>query len=201
MEEERMFTFWFPFKILPLTPSSAMAMLKIHQRKVQVNVDQKMRRRKVVFCVAVWRLFNINLKLESSFHFQLAVFFLPLILPAQSCQNMSSEQPPSFIFLDVKSSDFSFLINYNENLNRTQCNREKPLLYNISINGIKILRISKHKANGAFNIMADVGLNQKHCGYGALQTFQNFLFLSNILSVSWRREGRLIRILFQVSDI
>ena len=36
--------------------------------------------------------------------------------------------------------------------------------------------------------MADVGLNQKHCGYGALQTFQNFLFLSNILSVSWRRE-------------
>ena len=100
-----------------------------------------------------------------------------------------------------KSLDFSFLINYNENLNRTQCNREKPLLDNISINGIKILRISKHKANGAFNIMADVGLNQKHCGYGALQTFQNFLFLSNILSVSWRREGRLIRILFQVSDI
>ena len=73
-----MFTFWFPFKILPLTPSSAMAMLKIHQ----VNVDQKMRRRKAVLCLAVWRLSNINLKLESSFHFQLAVFSLPLILPA-----------------------------------------------------------------------------------------------------------------------
>ena len=79
---KRMFTFWFPFKILPLSPSSAMAMLKIHQRKVQVNVDQKMRRRKKVLCLAVWRLSNINLKLESSFHFQLAVFFLPLILPA-----------------------------------------------------------------------------------------------------------------------
>ena len=70
------------FKILPLTPSSAMAMLKIHQRKVQVNVDQKIRRRKAVLCLAVCRLSNITLKLESSFQFQLAVFSLPLILPA-----------------------------------------------------------------------------------------------------------------------